>query len=633
MKPRIPPEGQPTDDSTTTRLPGRPIPGDGAPRRLALSVFHPDGVHVTVLSPGVPVILGRAAPADVRIADRSLSRVHARFILAEEDRVLVADLRSTNGSWVSGVAIDRCELPVGGEVLLGRVVVRVHALGPDEGPAGLGDEGALRSALTTAIEAAQRSGDRLAVVFFRCAAPLPPEDTHTVPPGDVSRWSHRVQAILGPGDRIARARRDAVLVLLLATDARSALARARGALDRAGPEEPSLLAGIAPFPDAAISADKLVDRARAAADAARESDPIHVAREGAWSAEVLSPTAGPVFASEPMRRTIALVERAASSRVPVVLSGETGTGKEVLARFLHEKSPRRDRPMVSVNCAAIPAQLVESTLFGHERGAFTGAATAQRGVFEAADGGTVFLDEVGELSLAAQAALLRVLETQRLTRVGSTREITVDVRIVAATHRDLERMAEEGQFRSDLYYRIATMVVRIPALRERRDDIPLLARRFLEGRAIDSAQAPPSIQPEALAALVAHDWPGNVRELKNAIERALVVAQDGHIELADLPERVRGSSPATSNGAPAFTSGTAPATGATAPPASPAPPLTPPHGEVDLRAEMMAHERRLLVEMLAACDWNKTKAAQRLGLPVRTLTYKMTALGISRPER
>ena len=289
--------------------------------------------------------------------------------------------------------------------------------------------------------------------------------------------------------------------------------------------------------------------------------------------------------------------------------------------------------MVSVNCAAIPAQLVESTLFGHERGAFTGAAAAQRGVFEAADGGTVFLDEVGELSLAAQAALLRVLETQRLTRVGSTREITVDVRIVAATHRDLERMAEEGQFRSDLYYRIATMVVRIPALRERRDDIPLLARRFLEGRAIDSAQAPPSIQPEALAALVAHDWPGNVRELKNAIERALVVAQDGHIELADLPERVRGSSPATSNGAPAFTSGTAPATSATAPPASPAPPLTPPHGEVDLRAEMMAHERRLLVEMLAACDWNKTKAAQRLGLPVRTLTYKMTALGISRPER
>ncbi len=321
-----------------------------------------------------------------------------------------------------------------------------------------------------------------------------------------------------------------------------------------------------------------------------------------------------------MRRTIALVERAAASRVPVVLTGETGTGKEVLARFLHERSARKDRPMVSVNCGAIPSQLVESTLFGHERGAFTGAAAAQKGVFEAADGGTVFLDEVGELSPAAQAALLRVLETQRLTRVGSTREITVDVRLVAATHRDLERLSEEGQFRSDLYYRIATMVVRIPALRERREDIPLLASHFLDGRGF--THAAPSIQPEALAALVAHDWPGNVRELRNAVERALVVAQDGRIELEDLPERVRGaaSPPAAVPHVPATT-------------LVPPPPRSAPGGDVDLRAEMMAHERRLLVEMLESCDWNKTKAAQRLGLPVRTLTYKMTALGIFRPER
>ena len=619
MKPRTPgPEG--LDDSTTARLPGRPDLANARPLRLALSVFHPDGVHVTVLSPGMPVLLGRAAPADVRIADRSLSRVHARFVLGEGDRVLVTDLKSTNGTWLGGAPIERCDLPVGGEVVLGRVVVRVHALGPDEGPAGLGDEGALRAAVGAAITEAQRSGGRLAVLFVRAAAALTPEDTHTVAPGDVSRWAHRVQAILGPGDRIARARRDAVVALLLATDAASALAKARRAITRTSAEEPVLLAGIAPFPDAAISADKLVDRARTAADAARAADPVHVAREGAWSAEVPSTSAGPIFASEPMRRTIALVERAAASRVPVVLTGETGTGKEVLARFLHERSARKDRPMVSVNCGAIPSQLVESTLFGHERGAFTGAAAAQKGVFEAADGGTVFLDEVGELSPAAQAALLRVLETQRLTRVGSTREISVDVRVIAATHRDLERLSEEGQFRSDLYYRIATIVVRIPALRERREDIPLLASHFLEGRGI--THAAPSIQPEALAALVAHDWPGNVRELRNAVERALVVAQGGRIELEDLPERVRGAAhpPAAVPHVPSTT-------------LVPPPPRSTPGGDVDLRAEMMAHERRLLVEMLDSCDWNKTKAAQRLGLPVRTLTYKMTALGISRPER
>jgi transcriptional regulator with AAA-type ATPase domain len=542
MKPRTPsPEGLLSDDATTTRMPGPSGPGNAAPRRLALSVFHPDGVQVTALSPGMPVLLGRAAPADVRIADRSLSRVHARFVLGQDERVLVTDLKSTNGTWLGGAPVDRCELPVGGEVVLGRVVVRVQALGPDEDPAGLGDEAALRAALASAIAEASRAGGRLAVLFVRGAAALTPEDTHTVAPGDVSRWAHRVQQILGPGDRIARARRDAVVALLLATDAPSAIAKARRALVRASPEEPVLLAGVAPFPDAAISADKLLDRARAAADAAGEADPVHVAREGAWSAEIAPRSAGPIFASEGMRRAIALVERAAASRVPVVLTGETGTGKEVLARHLHERSARRDRPMVSVNCGAIPAQLVESTLFGHERGAFTGAASAQKGVFEAAGGGTVFLDEVGELAPAAQAALLRVLETQRLTRVGSTREIAVDVRVIAATHRDLERMSEEGSFRSDLYYRIATMVIRIPALRERREDIPLLARHFLEGRG--AGLTSPSIQPEALAALVAHDWPGNVRELRNAVERALVVAQDGRIELEDLPERVRGAAP------------------------------------------------------------------------------------------
>ena len=620
--------GHDPSDSETTLIKGPGALLGAAGKHLAISIFHNDGVHVTALSAGMPVLVGRSAPADVRIPDRSLSRAHARFVLGENDRVVLQDLKSTNGTWVNGVAVERCELPVGGEALLGNVVVRVHLLAPHQVPGALGDEAGFRKALAAAITEAQRTSTKLAVLFVRGTGHVNPEDTHTVAPGDVSRWVHRVRSAIGDGAEVGRVRRDAVLALAVGTDAKTA--HAIGKLIATPPSQGDcpLLIGVAPFPDAALSAEKLIDRARAATETATLAHPVSVALEGAWSdTKILAvASAGPVFASEAMRRTIALVERSAAARVPVVLWGETGTGKEVLARHLHDRSPRKDRPMVSVNCGAIPAQLVESTLFGHEKGAFTGALAQQKGVFEAADGGTVFLDEIGELQPAAQAALLRVLETQRLTRVGSTREISVDVRLVAATHRDLEKMSEEGRFRSDLYYRLATMIVRIPPLRDRAEDIPPLAQRFLASAGADPRTA---IDPEAMAALRAYDWPGNVRELRNAIERALVVAQPGRIELLDLPDKIQTAAAPEEPEERGTLAPPPPAAFVTTPP----PPPGAPRGEVDLRAEMMAHERKLLVEVLTACDWNKTKAAQRLGLPLRTLTYKMTTLGIQRPER
>ena len=625
MKPSASHAGHDPSDSETTLIRGPGALLGAAGKHLAISIFHHDGVHVTALSPGMPVLVGRSAPADVRIPDRSLSRAHARFVLGENDRVVLQDLKSTNGTWVNGVSVERCELPVGGEALLGNVVVRVHLLAPNAVPGALGDEAGFRKALAQAIEEAQRTSSRLAVLFVRGTGVVNPEDTHTVAPGDVSRWVHRVRAAIGEGAEMGRVRRDAVLALAPAADAKTAHAIAKAIAAPQANEDCPLLVGVAPFPDAAMSADKLIDRARSAVEAATLASPVNVALEGAWSDTKLIGGAGPVVASEAMRRTLALVERSAAARVPVVLWGETGTGKEVLARYLHDRSPRRDRPMVSVNCGAIPAQLVESTLFGHEKGAFTGALAQQKGVFEAADGGTVFLDEIGELSPAAQAALLRVLETQRLTRVGSTREITVDVRLVAATHRDLEKMSEEGRFRSDLYYRLATMIVRIPPLRDRKEDVAPLVQRFLANAGADPRTV---VDPEAMSALTAYDWPGNVRELRNAIERALVVAQHGRVEVSDLPEKIQ-----------AAVTEDPPERGTLAPPppivpqVTAPPPQVAPRGEVDLRAEMMAHERRLLIEVLTACDWNKTKAAQRLGLPLRTLTYKMTTLGIQRPER
>ncbi|MFT3769426.1 MAG: sigma 54-interacting transcriptional regulator [Minicystis sp.] len=324
----------------------------------------------------------------------------------------------------------------------------------------------------------------------------------------------------------------------------------------------------------------------------------------------------PIAGSPAMREVLDMAARVAASAVPVILQGETGAGKEVVARFLHDSSPRAGKPMVSVNCAAIPAQLVESTLFGYERGAFTGAAQRQKGVFEEADGGTVFLDEIGELPLPAQAALLRVLETGRFARVGSPREVAVDVRVVAATHRDLEALRDAGQFRADLYYRLGVMVIHLPPLRDRPEDIEPLARRFLAqagGRARD-------IAPAALGRLRAYSWPGNVRELRNTLERAAILARGDVVREEDLPARLREAAPSPPPPPP---------------PRAPLPTLPPTGDEApslgDLRARMAEYEARTIREALEASGWNQSEAARRLGMPIRTLSHKAKVLGFKKP--
>jgi DNA-binding NtrC family response regulator len=240
---------------------------------------------------------------------------------------------------------------------------------------------------------------------------------------------------------------------------------------------------------------------------------------------------------------MAFVERAARVDVTVLLTGESGTGKEVLARALHARSPRGRGPIVSTNCAAIPRELCESELFGHERGAFTGALAAHAGRFERAHGGTLFLDEIGELPLEGQAKLLRVLEERKITRVGGTREIAVDVRIVAATNRDLHALVREGRFRADLLYRLAVAEVHIAPLRSRRDDIEPLARHFLALSDAAKKRGPLGFSAAAMERLRAHDWPGNVRELRNVVERASIFSQNPVIgpEALELGVAARGT--------------------------------------------------------------------------------------------
>ncbi|MCC6552440.1 MAG: sigma-54-dependent Fis family transcriptional regulator [Polyangiaceae bacterium] len=265
---------------------------------------------------------------------------------------------------------------------------------------------------------------------------------------------------------------------------------------------------------------------------------------GAGAAAAEGDGFGPMIGRAPaMQAVYRMIERVAQTDATALVLGETGTGKELAARAIHERSPRASARMVAVNCAAIPRSLIESELFGHVRGSFTGAASDRAGLFEDAGGSTLFLDEVGELRPPVQAKLTRVLEERAVRRIGETRERKIDVRLVAATHRDLRAMVKAGAFREDLWFRLNVCIIELPPLRERSEDIPLLAQRFLAERAPQARSIAARFSPEAMSALQSYRWPGNVRELRSAVERAAIVEDSDEIRLASLPPEVRGASP------------------------------------------------------------------------------------------
>jgi DNA-binding NtrC family response regulator len=273
--------------------------------------------------------------------------------------------------------------------------------------------------------------------------------------------------------------------------------------------------------------------------AAVESEAAPPAPRAENAVESAGPFHGMYGTAPAMEGVYRMVRRAARTDVTVLVTGESGTGKELVARALHEESRRRGKPFVALNCSALPSELVESELFGHTKGAFTGAIKDRGGLFEAAHGGTLFLDEIGDLGPLAQAKVLRALESGEVMRVGGTRSTLVDVRVVAATHRPLEQMVADGRFREDLLYRLKVITVALPPLRERREDLPLLAGHFLRHFATRYGRPTQVLAPDALAALLRHDWPGNVRELRNAIEGALVMADGTSVTVGDLPAAVR----------------------------------------------------------------------------------------------
>ncbi|HVF54771.1 MAG TPA: sigma-54 dependent transcriptional regulator [Pyrinomonadaceae bacterium] len=320
--------------------------------------------------------------------------------------------------------------------------------------------------------------------------------------------------------------------------------------------------------------------------------------------------------SEAVKRVRGMIEKVADTDATVLVRGESGTGKELVARELHERSASRRRgTFVAVNCAALPSELIESELFGHEKGAFTGAAARRRGKFEQADGGTLFLDEIGDMSANVQAKLLRALEERRIERLGGSESIAVDVRVVSATHRPLEQEIAAGNFRADLFYRLQVVTIEIAPLRERREDIPVLAETFARQAAERYGLPARTLSSSALRRLVEYNWPGNVRELRNTIERAMILAEGGELTAKDLPEEVNAPSGAGKDSPPVVAEeGDALAVPFTA----------------DFREDRREFERRYIARCLDESGGNVTRAASILGMHRQSLQHKLRELGLGR---
>jgi two-component system response regulator AtoC len=312
-----------------------------------------------------------------------------------------------------------------------------------------------------------------------------------------------------------------------------------------------------------------------------------------------------VGASTALERMLKQARAVADTNATVLITGENGTGKEVLARAIHEESARRDRPFVAVSCAALPEQLIESELFGHVKGAFTDAKSDRVGRFELADGGTLFLDEIGELTPAVQVKLLRVIERREFERVGSNRLVEVDIRLVAATNRDLERAVSDGHFREDLFYRLNVVPLHLPPLRERREDIPVLAVHFAAKAAEKHARATPELDPALLEALQEYDWPGNVRELENLVERLVVLTKGARLGVEFLPDKMLRAPHASA--APACEGA----------------------DETTLEGATIAMRRRMVTGALQAEGGNRVAAARRLGISRSYLHRLISELGIT----
>jgi DNA-binding NtrC family response regulator len=568
---------------------------DELDRERAFLVVYPEGdgaSRVLELPEGVEVTFGRSRGCTVLVDTEKVSRQHARVVRRGAD-IVVEDLGSRNGTRVNGVRIEGpTRVTSGDEVGVGPLVALVGVTTPLRRRMVVGAASYLDERLAAEVDRATRYHRPLGLVALRLQGP------------GIDAALDRIAGILRRMDCLAEYAPDEYVVILPEADraATESTARRIAAEGRAlGDIEIRL--GVAAVPGAGQGPGDLLGRARAALRRAR----LGGGTDGIAGAPDEEPPAREdrVVLDPQMRRLYELCAKLADKPITVLVLGETGAGKELLAAELHARSSRAGKPFVKLNCAALVETLLESELFGHERGAFTGADRRKVGWFEAASGGVIFLDEIGEMPLSLQAKLLRVLETRKITRLGGTAEVDVDVRVVCATNRDLAREVQRGRFREDLYFRVGGFVLLVPPLRDRRSEIIPLAEHFVRGFARELGQSAPPLSAEARAALEAHPWPGNVRELKNAMERAVALVSSGPIELEHLPAPILDARPGAPEGS---------------------------GGEVlDVREKLNDVERATIVAALAACGGNQTRAAQSLRLSRRALIYKMEKYGLKPP--
>lgn len=574
------------------------------------------------LPPAGSVTVGRARECDVQVVDASVSRNHARLTTGPE--VTITDLGSANGTRLRGEQIApevTVKVPIGEAIEIGGAILMVQQRAVPTREWRIWAHGFFEGRLEDECVRASRAGSTFGLLRLIPSDATAPDVVQQVL-ANMLRADDAV-GLYGPGQY------EILLVDRSADDARQLKLRLKDALDDVGIRSQ---VGLATFPDSGRTAEVLMQRSAADAEGRKEAPDRR--------------PASIVIQAPAMRRLVDLVERVAPGDICILILGETGVGKEVMAEEVHRQSPRRDKPFLRLNCAALSDTLLESELFGHERGAFTGANQTKAGLLETAQGGTVFLDEIGELPMPVQVKLLRVLEERKVWRVGGIKPRDIDVRFVAATNRDLEVAVAEHTFRQDLYFRLNGVTLQIPPLRERREEIEDMANAFIAQVARQMGRPVPMLRPDALELMLNYSWPGNVRELRNAIERAVLLAGGGDIEREHFAVEKMKATVSTPMAQPVAPTTPHPITG----PGSDFPESEDVTGQTELppvepgadaqgrlslaeqmRQQVKEVERQHIIDALARCGGNQTRAARELGISRRTLISRLEEYNIPRP--
>ncbi len=563
-----------------------------------LLVFSAHGEAIVSLAPGDELTLGVDGAGTLQ----SAGGLAALRVRRDDDAVRLTTVGDepvlVNGHPAGSEAL----LSSGDVISVGGGAIMVQARPGKNAPLSTLDARQLRARLEEECERALRYGRPLAVVVVRLE-------------GDAQQAAAAVASTaIRSVDRLGVGGARELVAILPETGA-AAVIPAQRILEALGGAGAGVRAGVAVCPSDASDPEALLGGARLAAEAAGRGA---VARVGE-DATVVGVGDLTIVALDPRTRALlGVVQSLAATQLPVLIAGETGVGKDLLARALHAWSPRSARPLVAVNCAALADSLIEAELFGHERGAFTGAEAARVGLLESASGGTLFLDEISEASPRLQAELLRVLETGRMRRVGAVEERVVDLRVVAATNRELAEEVAAGRFRRDLFYRLNAALVQVPPLRERRLDIPELARRFVHAARERSGERPLLLGAELMQRLLVHDWPGNVRELKNVVDYVAAMARGPVADASELPPGLGEPSQRRT---------------AEVPQGAPAPLAMEPRSFRRIGEEVRELERRRMREALAATRGVRARAAELIGMPLRTFATKLKAYGLSEARR